>query len=160
MPKLDGPPEPGTSTVYYGVDDLGNVVVTNADVIAMTAFVDAVFACRSVADVRHLAAREPELMSEAIEYIDELELTPSDPWDVESMPGYGDGDWPPRYDIGMAELFTEEQVSTLERECEARLVDTMGGSGEALMIPALHVERVATLLQQWGYDAVRIDDFS
>lgn len=146
------------TSVWYGVNQYGSVVVTDDDIHAHQAFLDAVYSCRTVADAKALAERYPDDMDGVLEVIDEHELTDDESWNEEMMPGFGDGYWPPRYENGMADLFTEEQVDYLIKHCDARISDSMGGICELFFIPEEQVERVGELLHEWGFRATRADD--
>jgi hypothetical protein len=148
----------GKRRVWYGAGDRGNVAIFGSDPRREQHFIRAVFACRSVADVRCLDVEDPGCLGPAIEAIEEDGLADDDLWTVEeNMPGYGDGDWPPSDDLGMAEMFKDEQVSILIERCGAHVSDPMGGRGESLYIPDAHIDRVGALLAEWGYDVVRLD---
>lgn len=142
----------GKRRVWCYLGDRGNVVVSLSDPNAEQAFLDAVRACTTVGDVRRLNADTRGALEPAVEGFDEDGLADDDPWDITCMPGYEEGDWPPEDDLGMADLFTDEQVTHLVEHCGAELVDDIGGNGEALYIPDEYLTDVRALLMGWGFD--------
>ncbi len=136
--------------VYLG--DRGNVVISPTDPNAERDFLNQVGACKTVADVRRLNEQTRGALEPAIEMFDEDGWADDDPWDITCMPGYGDGDWPSEDDLGMADIFTNEQVKHLIEHCDAEIVDNMGGRGESLYIPDLQIDQIRRLLPEWGFD--------
>ncbi len=132
--------------------DRGNVVVSPTDPHAERQFLAEVAACRTVADVRRLNEATRGELEPAIEMFDEDGWADEDPWDITYMPGYEEGDWPAQDDLGMAELFTNEQVNYLVDHCDAEIIDNMGGHGESLYIPDKHFADVRSLLKEWAFD--------
>lgn len=139
--------------VYEG--DRGNVVVNDEDPQVQATFIDRVWACRTVADVKRLDEEYPFSMEGALEDIEENGMGDQDPWDYTMMPGYGDGDWPPADDLGMSHLFTSEQFAVLVERFHGDLHDPMGGRGESFWIEGEFLESVCDQLRQWGFEVVR-----
>lgn len=141
--------------VWYWIGDRSNVIVTDIDPTSGDNFIDAVYACQTVADVKRLDALDPGSMEPALEAIEEDGLNDDDPWDYTQMPGYEEGDWPPAEHLGMADIFTDAQVEHLITHCDAWIDDELGGTGECLYIPAERIDEVGRLLAGWGYSPIR-----
>lgn len=144
--------EGGKRPVWVYVGDRANVVISATDPHAERNFLAQVEACKTVADVRRLNEQTGGDLEPAIEMFDEDGWPDDAAWEITDMPGYGDGDWPPQDELGVTDLFTDEQVGHLIEHYQAEVVDNMGGYGEELYIPDSQIEQIRSLLPEWGFD--------